>query len=531
MFHMKKHRKIKHGRKCACYCNSGKKYKNCHSISRGQIFRPSDSSTKAIEIQRRKQQGLGRPIISTVIKDMRKITVGDKVYNGRWKTFHDFLLDYLKDILGPEWGSHELQKPLKDRHPILQLYDKVCIFQQKNIKKRGEISSIPSTGAFYTYMWLSYNLYLISHNAELQNNLIKRLKHLDQFCGAYYETYVAATFIKAGFLLEFEDETDPSVRHCEFTATHKESGEKFSVEAKCITRKNFISPNHGSINYDVRIGNLLSDALTKNAENSRIIFIDINLPGSKVKFNSGYLVKLLEKYEMNSAVNSPSLPPAYVFITNHPCHYEIDSREQDPMFFMHGFKIPDFGNRNTTLIDEINSRKKHYLVIALWESVIAHTTIPATFDGEIPEFAFGKTKRRLIIGQKYLLNDEFGNTKEAELQQAIIDDNNNIIGFFCVGDGQFSIGYFKMTEEEIAAYKQHSDTFFGVYKEQPKGIKTPLQAFHFLQKGFQSISKEELLNNLKNHPNYNNFEKKTKDELLEIFCIAMASKLFPDANR
>src|SRR5947199_10373148 len=38
--------------------------------------------------------------------------------------------------------------------------------------------------------------------------------------------------VRAGFDLEFEDETDSSRTHCEFTATFPSTGKKFSVEAK-----------------------------------------------------------------------------------------------------------------------------------------------------------------------------------------------------------------------------------------------------------------------------------------------------------
>ena len=77
------------------------------------------------------------------------------------------------------------------------------------------------TGAVAAYLRFAYNLYLVAHNQRIQKRLIERLKDNKQFHGAYYETYVAATFIKAGFDLWFENEDDGSKRHCEFTATCK----------------------------------------------------------------------------------------------------------------------------------------------------------------------------------------------------------------------------------------------------------------------------------------------------------------------
>lgn len=64
--------------------------------------------------------------------------------------------------------------------------------------------------------------------------MIKRLKNnnLDQFLGALYETFVAASFIKAGFEVVLEDEDDRDSSHCELTATNNKTGRIFSVEAK-----------------------------------------------------------------------------------------------------------------------------------------------------------------------------------------------------------------------------------------------------------------------------------------------------------
>jgi hypothetical protein len=75
---------------------------------------------EAQEFQRREQQGLGRPIISTEFNDHRVIAVGQTMhFSQRWKTFHDFLNDYPKIVLGREWWTSEGSKPPEERHRIL----------------------------------------------------------------------------------------------------------------------------------------------------------------------------------------------------------------------------------------------------------------------------------------------------------------------------------------------------------------------------------------------------------------------------
>lgn len=224
---------------------------------------------KAIEKQREKQQGLGRPIISAFRNGVRFVAVGNRLFHSsNYKTFHDFLFNYIASVFGEEWGNAEIKKPLEERHPILQWYNLLCKFQRENWEESQNIQSASMTGAVAAYLRLSYNLYLLAHNEEIQNILIERLKHPEQFFGALYETHVAAVLIKAGFELDFENEEDGSRSHCEFTATYKGTGKQFSVEAK--------ARQPGKCHYDV--GNQLYSALRKQADHKRIVFIELNSP-------------------------------------------------------------------------------------------------------------------------------------------------------------------------------------------------------------------------------------------------------------
>ncbi len=75
---------------------------------------------KARKKQREKQQGLGRPIISTFSDGHRVVEAGDAVYKSKnWKTFHDFLLYYIEKTLGFDWTKAESRKDFLDRHPIV----------------------------------------------------------------------------------------------------------------------------------------------------------------------------------------------------------------------------------------------------------------------------------------------------------------------------------------------------------------------------------------------------------------------------
>src|SRR5439155_10473860 len=149
------------------------------------------------------------------------VAVGNRLHYGKWKSFADFLGNYIASTLGSEWGNTEIAKPPQERHPLVQWYDKICHLQAAYVKEPGTLFTTPVTGAVSAYNRLAYNLYLIAHNGkDIQTRLIARLKNRANFQGAFFETQVAAWLIKAGFELEFEDESDRTLKHCEFTATY-----------------------------------------------------------------------------------------------------------------------------------------------------------------------------------------------------------------------------------------------------------------------------------------------------------------------
>ena len=265
---------------------------------------------KVLEEQRIAQQGYGKPIISTEFKGRRLVVIGNEVFDsGKCKTFHEVLPVYLKVLLGEEWIKKELEKELAARHPILQWHHAMTAYQRENIKGPGE--TVSTLGAISALLGLSYSLYLMAHNSELQEKLIKRLKDPNQFLGAHYETQVAAFCIQAGFEITLEDEDDPSSTHCEFTATNIKSGRKFSVEAKART--------HGK--KSGAISSQLYSALKKSAEYERIIFININTPEEIINLDSTKwiheAVASIRGAETRLKIKGNDAPVAYIFLTNH----------------------------------------------------------------------------------------------------------------------------------------------------------------------------------------------------------------------
>jgi hypothetical protein len=467
----------------------------------------------AHQVQRERQQGLGRPIVSTEAFGYRLVAVKNRLlHSQKWRTFHDFLCDYIKVAIGVDWGNAELAKPLNQRHPILVWYHHLCLYQQTFIKEPGEVYSAPMTGAVAAYMQLAYDLYALDHNAELQEKLIGRLKDRDNFAGARYEVYVAATLIRAGFDLEFENEDDRSSSHCEFVATHKRTGKRFSVEAKHRAGTKF------------RLGRQLNRALAKEANHQRIVFIDINVPDTAVGVDiPNYLQTALDDLRAfeGRVINGKPLPAAYLVVTNTPWHHHLDTEVFRCSTMADGFQIQDFKNDTPfpSLRAAIDARERHIEMHELLRAIRDHSEIPSTFDGEIPEFAFGEGAPRLLIGQRYLVKDEDGRERQGLLTTATVMEAE--LKAYCglsFDDGTAVICSWELSEGEMAAWRRHPDTFFGTLEQRRTKAETPLELYDFFLSSYSKTPKERLLELMAGAPDISELHTLEQSVLASIYA-------------
>jgi len=520
---------IKTGRNEPCPCGSGMKYKKCHggipelpNIPKRPPNPEHDliiAGILAKEKQRKQQQGLGNRIISFEHQSGRFVAVRNKLYySEKYKTFHDFLFGYIGSVFGEDWGNAELKKPLQDRHPLLQWYDLVCKFQRENMDDTKGVQSAPATGAAEAYLQLSYNLYILEHNEKIQDVLVRRLKNNDQFHGALYETHVAAILIRAGFELSFEDESDGSRSHCEFTATNQKTGGMFSVEVK--------ARQLGKDHFDV--GNQLYEALKKEAEYKRIVFIDLNVADrANIEICLMEAVQSMRDRERSLTIQGDPAPSAYVIITNDPYQYSLESTDFRSAGVVEGFKMPDFRYDSIyrSIGEALAARKRHLEITELLDSMKTHHRIPSTFDGEIPELEFDDSIPRLQIGHIYLVPDE-EKENPAQLIDASVDEKQQLA--YCIfkfEDGRTHIMTAPLTDNEITAYRRHPDTFFGIDKHVSKKNKNPLEMYDFLFQTYKSTPKEKLLEFMKNNPDYETLQNETQEKLAEIYCEGLLNSI------
>jgi hypothetical protein len=376
----------KTGRNEPCPCGSGKKYKQCHGgvsappqeIGTVPGIEQISQQTLAQEKQREKQQGMGRPIISALMGNRRIVAVGSQLISlEKGKTFHDFLISYIQIVFGQEWLKAEMQRTEDPRHPLAIVIERAIKLSKSSSNTSAGNAGRPAFGSDCLLLDLGYNLYLLRHNAQIQASLLERMKSRrpDDFYGAFYETTVAGILIRAGFAIEFENEADPTSNHCEFAATCRRTGRKFSVEAK--------RRMEGKEHLDV--GSQLRSALAKDANHERLVFIEMNTAELMSRETGDELItKVLKVLETRESlkVHGNSAPPAYLVVSNNPYSYFPDS----PMgrwFGAHGFKIPDLNARPkfNNLRETIKARDRHREMFDLMESIRDHADIPVTFNG------------------------------------------------------------------------------------------------------------------------------------------------------
>jgi hypothetical protein len=476
---------------------------------------------EAQEFQRREQQGLGKPIISTQFQDHRVVAVGRTLhFSKKWKTFHDFLNDYPKIVLGKDWWMSEVCKPPEERHRILTWAVRSYEQTKVQMEQKGPDVSQPITGAVGAYVRFAYDLYGLKHAVEVQKLLIDRIKCPENFPGALYEVRVAAALLRAGFSLQPQDETDRRTTHVEFIATHAASDATYSVEAK---RREGVR---------MKINRQMHRALSKQSDHPRIVFIDTNdgrLELGRERPNPVALVEaenLLKRYERDPI--GKTLPQAYVIATYDPEEHHLDAIDLPSGILLWGFHLEDLKPGLKTLPQQVEMRRRHAPIFALLESMQKHRHIPATFDGEAEAFLGGSPEVRLQVGQRLKVPGPDGTQIEVTLESGTVMPKWRAAScVVCSDDQQRFIVQIPLTDEELQAHAKHPATFFGVIDRNAgrTSPKTALDWFNFFWETYSRSTRERLLESMGRAPDIERLKEMTQEVLATEYCIRMVDSI------
>ncbi len=536
------------GRNQPCPCGSGKKYKHCHlSHLEGHETGPAGGwssiqrrreAAEAVQRRRQQQQGLGRPIISERVSGQRVVAVGARLYHStKWHTFHDFLRDYLLGSMGPDWANGEQTKPAGKRHPIMQWYAS-AIEQAKALQTaNGTIINGPMTGAIRAFLNLAYNIYLIAHHGDGQamaDIYLRRLRsaRADDFNGALFETYAAAAFLKAGFTLEYEETARRSTSCVEFVATWPANGERFSVEVK--TRVHDASASSSDDAKRLRVGAKLVKALSKTANHTRVVMIEVNVPDRLAESDSlqGWAASAVSQIRGNETATRADgslYPPACVYVTNHAFHHDLTGTDGGMQLIADGFRIPDFGPevRYQGYAEILAARDRHSPMMALIASIRTHYEIPSTFNGEMPSSLTGSDEiPRLRIGARYLVPDASGADVPGRLESAtVLQAEKLVYGIYQLDGGSRIIATSPLTSEELEEYRRYPETFFDVIIPATASARTFVDKCDFLFKTYQHSTRENLLEFMATASDIEHLRSLPQRDLAIIYCERMANAM------
>lgn len=323
-----------------CPCGYPLKFKRCCML-KGMIYKEDFDLLKQVLLQKKKayegfniQENIlvGKPIIQTKLRSARGIFVDSGYYiRNERETFQEFLVHQLKHGLGWQWGAHETEKPLDQRHVYIRWLNSFSTLVRERISKKYKIGenlySSDANGDSLMLLSFAYDIFTLRNANELPKNKIRQLREWNKFQSVRYEIAIAAVFVRAGFKLEWFDDRTTTAKHGEFVGTHTTTGEKIAVEVKSRYRPGTYHVEGEKKIDQIKIGakNKLNEAMTQIPNNiSSMIFIDLNIPMEKYdqKFEQGLTSEIKHIFDdyPNLTKDNPSLCNATIF-TNWSWHY------------------------------------------------------------------------------------------------------------------------------------------------------------------------------------------------------------------
>lgn len=367
---------MKIGRNDPCPCGSGKKYKKCCLQKQASI--PSLEDIKEVikifqkqETERLALQEKGifinyvRPCPYVNPKTNQKLkawALGSRLFHTRpeHETFHMFILSHLKEVLGRDWWMEQMQS--QQKHFIFQCFMKFEEWAKKNAipeNKSDEHGWAATTdGWTKTLISLAFDVCTLEHTLQLPEYLLKRLRNRDEYQGAHYEIAIAAIFARLGCKIDFLDKEKIMIPHCEFIATHNETGVSIAVEVKSKHRFG-VKNMEGAVDQEklsrVYVQRLFNEALKQNPKDKPfIIFIDINTPLTPdIPIEQKPWFKDIREMMDRYSAPAKEKPEKYtgLFFTNFSPHYnaENDSVPNEylaviPQYATYPMPNPIFGN-------------------------------------------------------------------------------------------------------------------------------------------------------------------------------------------
>jgi hypothetical protein len=245
-----------------------------------------------------------------------------------------------------------------------------------------------------------------------------------------------------------------------------------------------------------------------------------------VTTNAGWPESAMQQIRENEKSDFPGgekKPSAYVFVTNHAFHNNLGIADTGMQVLAIGFHIADFGPdvRHTSYKGVLDSRESHAEMFALMNSMRTHYEVPSTFDGEIPELAFGNDGElpRLQFGRWYLVPLADGREVPGRLYDGVvIESEKRAMGCYQLATGEHTMAACPLSDAELAAYRRYPDTFFEQVRQTTRRWNTLVELCDFFYESHKDTPREKALEWLAGAPDYEHLKTLTQRDLAIILC-------------
>ena len=246
------------------------------------------------------------------------------------ETFHDFLVQLLKWTFTETWWKHQAALSPDKQHVVFR-WEQCRARLREQPAERLEADGTGSrrvSGQVASLLQLGYDLYCLQVRNRLPQVLVDKLLNHQEFQGARYELIAGAIMQRAGFRVEFLDDSKFTVKHSEFIATDRLTGVRVGVEAKSRKRPGVLNAPAGPQGNDVRgMQGLLRKAKKQGQPDLPFFaFLDVNLPSSPGVRPAKWTKDLQEALSTRCSAAAPD-PFTAIFATNFAGHYGAEDEK------------------------------------------------------------------------------------------------------------------------------------------------------------------------------------------------------------
>jgi hypothetical protein len=514
------------GRNKPCPCGSGKKYKRCHGnpVTQQADFARALRAHEAAEKLRTRSEGHGRPIIAVRHNNHWVVAVGKKLYwSAQWRLFPDFLLHFMKDVMGLKWGERESARSSRT-HPLFEWLEGLANERLKHRAAGGGPIVGSSGGSSWAIFRFAYALYLIAHHDQIPNLFRNRLRDETTFLPAVYEALVGAAYAVAGYELRAEETKRDSKPKPEFSVRRGDA--TYSVEAKRKSAwKSKIDPAHPDFVEELQrfVRRELWSASRKKLPNP-VYWLELSIPRALEPDEANAIEKLvretLRDAERTIRLDGEIPAPAYVYVTSHA--FLADHRTSGFMMVMlDGFHRQVFVESPAELETVLSLHDTHRDAIWILDCFREVALIPTSFEGVPAEAldAEGHPISMLRIGERTRIEFPDGSAVQGIIEEATGATETAYVAIHDESDGTRRMVTVPLSPEEQRAVAAHGDLVFGKPNSGRKLEENDwIGLYEFFLEGYRTTPRERLLSFLGDHPLKEDFAKLETEDLRRRIC-------------